>query len=290
MLQLKPKRIRINSISEEINLLCISDVHHAQDASCENTLIEDLRRPLKNRLIIGVGDELDSISRADRRHRAEDLKEKFRKKDVYPKLIDAEKDDYAKILSKYTGSHEWMGHCSGNHPLAMTEYNVDPVESLCMKLAHPYLGYSAFVPLIIDYKSSSVSCMLLVHHGFGGTNSRKEGAGLNAYIDHALRYEGWNIALYGHRHDKWAKPIPIIVPQHMGGKLQRPGWVKSIDRLVCQCGTYMRTLSHGEYPTYSEKAGYPPKPIGALIVKFGIDRTQAGGRDRMSLRFLNASL
>lgn len=289
MLQLKPKYVGLKSIKEEINLLCISDVHHAQDASCEKTLIEDLRKPLQNRLIIGIGDELDSIARADRRHKLEDLKEKFRKKEVYPRLIDAEKDDYAKILSKYTGPHEWLGHCSGNHPLAMTEYNVDPVESLCTKLAHPYLGYSAFVPIVLQYRTACLGCMILAHHGFGGTNARQEGSGVNSYINHALRYEGWDIALYGHRHDRWSKVVPRIQPQ-AGGHTTKPRWVKSIDRLVCQCGTYMRTLSHGEYPTYSEKAGYPPRPIGALTVKFGIDRDRKDGRDNISLRFLNSSL
>uniref|UniRef100_A0A6M3K1X0 DNA repair exonuclease n=1 Tax=viral metagenome TaxID=1070528 RepID=A0A6M3K1X0_9ZZZZ len=214
----------------------------------------------------------------------EDLKDKFITRETYPRMVDAEIEDYASILSKYTKPEEWLGHISGNHPLVMTEYGVDPLERLCVILGHNYLGYSAFVPVSIKYHSSLVSCMIMAHHGFGGGGARKEGSGLNAYIDHALRYEGWDVALYGHRHDKWAKTVPRIKPQSHG-KQHKPAWVRAVDRKVAQCGTYLRTLSHSKYPTYSEKAGYPPRPIGALIIRIGLSRIREGGRDNLTLKF-----
>ncbi len=166
----------------------------------------------------------------------------------------------------------------------MSEYGVDPVERLCVLLNHIYLGYSAFVPIIIQYGHSSLSFMIMAHHGFGGANARKEGAGVNSYIDHALRYEAWDAAFYGHRHDRWVKTVPRIRPQQ-GGNHKKPPWIRAVDRKVCQCGTYLRTLSHSKFPSYAEKAGYPPRPIGCLHLKIGIDRIREEGKDNIKLEF-----
>jgi len=253
-------------------------------------LIEDLKDKPPNRLIIGIGDEVDSISRADHRHKLEDLKPKFASKKAYPRLITEEYEDLANIYAKYTNKDEWLGHISGNHPLILCEKTqVDPVMSLCKELDHPYLGYSAFVPILIDASGRRISCMLMCHHGFGGTNARKEGSSLNAYIDHALRFEGWDIAAYGHRHDKWVKVVPRIKPQESGFAKRSP-WIRAVDRVVLQCGTYLRTLSHSDYPTYSEKAGYPPRPLGCVKLNIGMDRVREGGRDNISLRVKSCSV
>jgi len=293
MIQTKPKRVFLNSPADTIHLICISDVHHAQDASNEDMLIHDLEacQKYKHRLFIGVGDELDSISRADRRHKMEDLKDKFTHKDTYPRLIDAEIEDYSAILGKYTKPEEWLGHISGNHPLVMTDTQIDPTQRMCSILGHTYLGYSAFVPVVFEFKTrkSKVAMMIMAHHGFGGTNARKEGGGFNSYIDHALRYEGWDLALYGHRHDRWTKTVPRIHPQILNGTSRKPAWVKAIDRKVCQCGTYLRTLAKGVYPTYSEVKGYPPRPIGSLVLEVGCFRDQSLGYDRLEVRFIGSN-
>jgi predicted phosphodiesterase len=281
----------LKSIRDEINLFFISDIHHAQDASNESLLIEDLKDKPQNRFILGVGDEVDSISRADHRHKLEDLKEKFTTKKVYPHLITAEVNDLSNIYSKYTTPDEWLGHCSGNHPLILTEQTqIDPVMMMCDKLNHRYLGYSAFVPLSIDPGNHRrVSCMIMCHHGFGGGGARKEGSGVNAYVDHALRFEGWDIAVYGHRHDRWVRTIPRIAPQGAGYSVRSP-WVRAVDRIVTQCGTYLRTLSHAEYPTYAERAGYPPRPIGCVKLKIGIKRDGSHHQDHQTLKVISSNV
>ena len=200
-------------------------------------------------------------------------------------MVDAEVEDYAAILKEYTTPDEWLGHISGNHPLVMSEYGMDPVERLCAILGHVYLGYSAFVPVnIASHGTARVSLMIMAHHGFGGANSRKEGASFNSYIDHALRFEEWDLAVYGHRHDRWSKTIPRIRPQTSGIN-KAPAWVRAVDRKVCQCGTYLKTLSHSKYPSYAEKQGYPPRPLGCLHLRIGVDRTKEDGRDNLKLEF-----
>jgi hypothetical protein len=167
----------------------------------------------------------------------------------------------------------------------MSEYGMDPIERMCALLKHTYLGYSAFVPVFINvHGNTSLSLMIMAHHGFGGGTARKEGSGLNAFIDHAMRYEGWDLACYGHRHDRWSKTVPRIKPQE-GSNGKKPAWVRAIDRKVCQCGTYLRTLSHSKYPSYAEKAGYPPRPTGCLHLRIGVRREREDGRDNIQLEF-----
>lgn len=288
IIQTKPKHIRLTNINDTIHLLVISDVHHAQEASDENRLVQDLKVKYSQRLILGLGDELDCISRADKRHDPANLKDRFFTKNTYSRLVDAEIEDYASILDIYTKPDEWLGHISGNHPMVMSEYGVDPIERLCIMLNHIYLGYSAFIPITIEYFGARISLMIMAHHGFGGTNARKEGSSVNAYIDHCMRYEGWDVAAYGHRHDRWIKTVPRIKPQQT--IRTKPAWIRAIDRIVLQSGTYLRTLSHSKYPTYSEKAGYVPRPLGCLVLEIGIDRNQEEGKNNYSLKFIRSNV
>lgn len=240
---------------------------------------------------MGVGDELDSIPRSDqKRHKMEDLKDRFLDKKVYPRMIEAEAEDYARIVSTCTKPEQWLGHISGNHPLAMTQHNYDPTQYMCGLLKHTFLGYSAFIPMQITYsKNHTIPLMIMAHHGFGGANARKEGGDVNAYIDHAMRYEGWDIAVYGHRHKKFSVPVLRIKPQE-GGSHGKPAWVREVEKRVCESGTYLKTLAQGTMPTYAEKFGYYPRPLGCLSLEIGLKRHRDGGKDNYTLRFVSANV
>jgi hypothetical protein len=288
MYQAKPFYVHLKSQTEQFQISFISDVHHAADASDENRLIEDLQdRPKGVQcFFMGVGDELDSIPRCDlKRHSPSTMKSKFLANNVYHRCIDAEVEDYAEIINKFTKPEEWLGHITGNHPNAMTQHNTDPTQYLCNLTKSQYLGYSAYVPITIECGGRRTRFMIMAHHGFGG--GRTEGASFNAYIAHALRYEEWDLALYGHRHDRWIKSVPRIRPQSHG-KQHHP-WVQDIETKVAQCGTYLRTLSHvddGKIPSYAERAGYNPRPLGCLKVRVGLARSKFNGEEHLSARIL----
>ena len=111
------------------------------------------------------------------------------------------------------------------------------------------------------------------------------GSAVNAYIAHSARYDGWDIALYGHRHDKWIKPLARVKPFFNIKSKRR--WIKEDVKLVCQTGTYLKTLSKGIYPSYSEKSGMHPRPLGCINIQLKVTQDLSMGRRANSIKFMN---
>lgn len=285
MIHAQPKKIFIRE-GETVTIRALGDIHLSQKASDTDRFIEDLKeRKTDTTLFIDMGDSMDSIGgTAHKYFNPKSLKDEIMLADVPP--LNAERDLLISILKKYTKPDEWLGHFSGNHPLMLLGTGLDLMQDVCSQCGHTYLGYQAYVPIQIEVPGGNkASMMILGSHGFGGGGQRWEGAGVNAYIQHAMRYEGWDIALYGHRHDKWVKPLAKIWPySHPSGVRG----VKEDVRLVAQCGTYLRTLSDGIYPTYSEKAGMTPRPLGGIDIQFKVVKEKIkGGKRSIRIKFLN---
>jgi len=277
------------STGEVITIKALGDIHHLQKASDEDRLISDiLDRPTKQTFYISMGDSLDSIGgRANKYFSPMSIKDKFLTGEKPP--LNMELDDLCRIYQKYTKPSQWIGHISGNHPLMLMDNGLDLMQNLCATLKHRYLGYQAYVPIhIITPRSDPryFSLMIFACHGFGGGNARWEGSALNAYIAHSARYDGWDIALYGHRHDKWIKPLARIKPHFNVKSKQR--WIIEDIKLVCQTGTYLRTLSKSLYPSYSEKSGMHPRPLGCINIQFKVvQEADDDGRTKSGVKFIN---
>lgn len=286
MIHAEPKKIYVKE-GEVITIRGLGDIHLSQKASDTDRFIEDLKeRPTDKTFFIDLGDSMDSIGgTAHKYFNPKSMKDEILLAEVPP--LNAERDMLIDILKTYTKPREWIGHFSGNHPLMLLSNGLDLMQDVCSQCGHTYLGYSAFVPIYIDNPSHHmVSIMILGHHGFGGGGQRWEGSGVNSYIQHAMRYEGWDIALYGHRHDKWVKPLAKIWPYaHSSGKRD----VREDIRVIAQCGTYLRTLSKTVYPTYSEQKGMTPRPLGCIDIQFKVvqERNDDGSRS-MKVKFLNS--
>ena len=271
---------------EPITIKGLGDIHHLLKDSDEERFINDLRdRATEKTYFIDLGDNLDSIGPSHKYFSLGRVKPRFldgsNGTEIDP-ILNNEVKDLASIISTHTSPSEWIGHVSGNHPLMILGTGVDMCQILCYELKHRYLGYQAYVPIEIVTNGKYHSLMLFVCHGFGGAGARWEGSGLNAYIQHSSRYEEWDIAFYGHRHDKWVKPLARIRP-HTDSKGNR--WIKEDVKLICQTGTYLRTLSDSMYPSYSEKKGMGPRPLGCVSIQFKVQREKGVGP--LTLKYLN---
>lgn len=270
MIHAIPKEIELESETEEIVIRCFADIHFGLKASDAERFQHDLReRPGKRTYFIDLGDSLDSIGGVAHKYfNPRNLKEEILLGPKPP--LQMERDMLIDIIKANTDKDEWLGHLSGNHPLFLLPNGLDLMQDVCSQLEHTYLGYQAYVPIQFNLGTKRFTFMIFASHGFGGGNQRWEGSGMNAYIQHAMRYEGWDVALYGHRHDKWIKEIVRISPRSVSGKR----WVKEEIKIIAQCGTYLKTLSKDVYPTYSEKAGMTPRPLGCVDIRFRITRTE----------------
>jgi hypothetical protein len=265
---------------ETFTIKALGDIHHLLKESSEDKLIQDLTtRTTDKTLFIDIGDNLDSIGGAAHKYfspsRVKERMFSYTDRDGNPMpLLNAEVEDLCNIIAEHTKPSEWIGHLSGNHPLMQMQNGIDMCQFMCQKLGHRYLGYQAYVPIELKMSGGhNFTLMIFVSHGFGG--GRTEGAGWNAYINHSARYSDWDIALYGHRHLKGVMPLASIKPYIN----QRTGrrWVKEETKLIAQTGTYLRTLSKTVYPTYSEKAGMNPRPIGCVSIPISLRRHDEDG-------------
>jgi hypothetical protein len=65
-------------------------------------------------------------------------------------------------------------------------------------------------------------------------------------------------------------------------------WVKDEIKLICQTGTYLRTLSNSPWPSYSEKKGMSPRPIGCISIQFQIHhRLDEEKKRTLSIEYMN---
>ena len=295
MIHANPFLIRA-SLGEIITIKGLGDVHFLRKDSDHDKFISDLKtRTTPQTFFIDLGDSLDAIGPGHKYFSVDQIRPEFfitkdsrgRLESASKPLLDAEVDGLCNTIAKHTQPEEWIGHISGNHPLFLLNNGLDLTQQLCARLNHRYLGYQAYVPINIQTKGDEkFSLMILASHGFGGAGQRWEGAGLNSYIQHAMRYDSWDVAMYGHRHDKWVKALARIRPyinHHTGER-----WVKDEIKLICQTGTYLRSLSNSLWPSYSEKKGMSPRPLGCISIQFKINRVRDKSRDRnLKIEYLN---
>jgi hypothetical protein len=208
-------------------------------------------------LFIGGGDLIDAIIIGDKRYRKE--------VDASPvdDLVDYQVDTMTEILKPY--AKRIIGLGSGNHEETLVvKAGTNPIRRICKNLNVPFLGYSWLVRLAfreIDGRGRTV--ILRGHHGWGG-GSRTQGGELTKYAKDVAFWDA-DIFLYGHGHARKYDEIPRLGLK--GSKLvAKP-------KILLLCGSFLKTLSEGGTPSYSEIGGYPPIPIGGVEIMLQPDKT-----------------
>ena len=250
---------------DEFKLICFSDVHYGAAACDENEFVKMLKAHgnKQNTFFIGIGDQLNCIWVKDPRFRVSENAPKYHDKEDF---IDWQINDFASLIRYNTQPEQWLGMGSGNHELAMLKYtSSDPHRRLCEIVGTTDLGYSFFYNLNFTNNGGGGRTVVIYgHHGWGG-GARTEGANLTKFAKNEAHYDA-DISLYGHTHDKFGKRMIRILPTRKGQLrvIQKP-------MVIANCGTFLKTLSTDERPTYSEQCGYPPRDIGYIIVKLNPD-------------------
>ena len=133
----------------------------------------------------------------------------------------------------------------------------------------PFLGYSGLIKIIFREQSKSGgklgrgrTVIIRYHHGWGG-GSRTQGADLTKFSKDVAYWDA-DIFLYGHVHRKQTDAIPRL--GLVGEKLI------SKPKIMCICGTFLKTYTGSMEPTYSEVKGYPPVEIGGVVVNIKPDK------------------
>lgn len=206
--------------------------------------------------IFGGGDWLDSIVASDlRRYR------KSSDATAGDAIIDEQIDGLAEIFDPYRDRIIGIG--LGNHEDVITRIGgTNSIKRMCKQLSTShntiaYLGYSGLIRLQFSENGSRGRTVIIrYHHGWGG-GSRTQGADLTKF-SRDMSYWDADIFCYGHVHRRQDDRVPRL--GLVGETLvSRP-------KILCICGTYLKTYSPNENPTYSEIKGYPPLEIGSLTI------------------------
>jgi hypothetical protein len=191
-------------------------------------------------------------------------------------IVDAQVEGLAALWEKYKiPRHRMLGKLHGNHEdTILREGGSNPTERYCYLTKQQNLGYCSFLRLMFQRGKSKSRHQLIIYinHGFAG--GRKEGAAVNAYIDHAFRHPGAQVYLYGHNHRKWVHRVPTLSPDWDNhGQTD-----KSI--IIGNTGTYLMTLGKHNAPSYSEKKGMYPVEIGHLEIIATLKRDRTKAKDK----------
>jgi hypothetical protein len=233
------------------------DIHKGSTACDFKAFKNDLSKTDKNTYYLFGGDTFDSIVVTDPRYR------KSGDASLSEAIIDENIDEMVDVLSPY--SDRIIGMMHGNHEDQIVKRNgTDPIGRLCRRIGCIDMGYSGLLRLRFSEKGARGRTVIIrYHHGWGG-GSRTQGADLTKYSKDTTHWQA-DLFLYGHVHRKQTDKIPRMGLS--GDKLI------SKPKLVCICGTYLRTYTKGKQPTYSEVKGYPPVEIGTLTISIKPVRT-----------------
>jgi len=239
------KVIQVSSSQTRLRIIPAGDLHYP-DQNCDLTafrkFLKELDKP--DTYTILMGDLFDSTLPSNKYYDASQpftpLDEAY---DYLSQLLMPYKD---RILACLIGNHEYRLTAAG--------YG-DPIKRLAKDLGVPYLGYSAFFQLIIQWKIknkyalSNTLSFYLNHGWFAG---RKSGSKINNMEDSAATYEA-DVYIFAHSHNTIA--TKRVVLHYEGAR----------ERVFMNSGTFLKT---NEWSTsgYAERRGYPPAKVGTATL------------------------
>lgn len=268
-----PKNIQLKSLSDEVELVFYGDEHWSAKACNRERFHELLSSDHPKRYYIGMGDHLNLIPHTDKRFKTTEIDEKF----IAGNLFDNEVEDYISVWRKYKIPPErHLGMLEGNHTTAITSFGMNPIAYLCGQLKVPHLAeYSAIIPIRFLYANHSFILTVKIHHGWGGTNAYYDGSQINKFINHALRFDNWNISVYGHVHGFWAIPVVVLDCE------SKPRYVEEKTCIVACSGTFLKTMDKEtekrKGATYAERKGYPPRVLSWQSIRVKLAKTPREG-------------
>jgi len=281
--------VNVPSTPFHFKLRPYGDIHWGARACDKDKLHKFLSTDTPDSYYLSLGDDLNLIPHTDKRFRTTEVDQNFLgqiDKDGNPKTVfDAELDDYVKAWKSHKIPKErHLGVLEGNHCLVNTSSGMNPVQAFCMMTGYRFLGeYSAIVPISFHLKNTSkrADLIIIMHHGWGGSNSRQKGADVNKYIQHAKGFDNWDIALYGHTHNFFC--ISDIVLDCKS----RKSWVEQKIVIVGATGTFLKTYEQGKSSTYSERGGMSPRVLSWLEIDLELYRTgnHQTGEDGLAFRY-----
>lgn len=169
--------------------------------------------------------------------------------------------DMSELLEPY--KEKIIGAIDGNHEARIIDdYNMNPLQHLCLNLKIPYCGWSALLKLRVGKRNKSCGNRyhnvyhVYFHHSTGG--GATIGGKLNRVEKLRNIVEGVDVFCGGHNHLLASAPLDVYYPADRSIGKRRIWFV--------DCGGYL------EWGGYVEKSMLAPSKLGSPRIRFEGER------------------
>ena len=205
-----------------------------------------------------MGDEIDAITRQDKRYTARSMHPRYVEWD---NCIDMMVDDLVDILSPLRG--KILAGCDSNHNTVYRGYTGSDIHyRLSQRLGFERLGYGGWVCILWDWhkkKSSGANRVrkTVIHMTHGKPTCAITKAGKMAGIERDAWFFSSDIMVHGHTHLLATPPANIFFEPVPG----KETYIKKKQRLL-NSGSFLKSYSMDDHSPYSEWKRYPPIDMG----------------------------
>lgn len=265
-MELLEYRIKRKSRSDNCFYLCpIGDIHYG-NSNCDEEALNKAINWINeiDAYVIGMGDYIDAININDKRFDVQQVSKKTRLDD----LVTSQMKGLYKYLDRID-KNKIIGFLTGNHEdVIRTKYMRDITLELCNKYETNYLGYSAWIRLVIDRETANAShdshsLKIFAHHGYGGARFRPT---KQWKIEHLKDDKDYDILLMGHVH-------LLDAARNIRQTITKKGALDVLEKTTLEMitGSFLKTSAKGT-ENYAEKLGYGVTKTGIGTIKIELNR------------------
>ena len=235
---------------------------HAGSIDCAEDKVKkqiDIIQHGKDAYWIGMGDMIEAITESDPRWNTMGIAPWVERDNI----IESQRHWIVNLLKPI--ANKCIAYLTGNHEESVHRHqNCDVSRNICNDLEMPYAGYSCFVELIFERKSSTESHKFIIHAWHGAGAAQTEGAQL-LRLKRLVKDNEADVFLMGHLHS--------IVHDITDRLCVRNHKVKKVPQIATITGSWKKSYG-AEYISWEEIKGFRPSHIGCPIIIF---EPQSGG-------------
>jgi hypothetical protein len=279
--KVKTRQIVLNSLTEKIKIWCFGDVHRFT-RSCDDDrwkwFLKCAKETMdKNTYFLGLGDYQEFASSKEQKI--------LKSAALHGSTID-DFDDTVKKRNRIMSTEmafmkpNLLGLIDGNHNWVFNNGQT-ATEDLADRLMTEYLGWLCHFSLHVVFKypgsEKHINVYILACHGKAG--GKTAGASVNQLDDVSRIFPLSDIVIMGHDHQRFARPIDILIPVQDHGSGET--FIKQKRQFLCRSGSFKKAYM-------PDSSGYEvgrllrPADLGALQLEIGFHREQKYGKDNIT--------